>query len=148
MTRIFKMQGEKMLLWIQVMKIINLLQGAFTRRRTFLWFTVAVIGFCTRSDLAGVTSIIRCMCLHERCYISLLGFFGSNAIRLDQLTVLWVKVVLDPKKSRSHPSELNTRAYFSVVFRYKMAKTLSGGCPRTFPLRNLKKIRLRISPQT
>lgn len=84
-----------MLLWIEVIKIIDLLQGAFTRRRTLLWFTVVVIGFCTRSDLAGVTSIIRCMCLHERCYISLLGFFGSNAIRLDRLTILWVKVVLD-----------------------------------------------------
>jgi hypothetical protein len=95
MPRLVKTQGEKMLLWFEVMKIIDLLQGAFARRRTFLWFTVVVIGFCTRTDLAGVTSIIRCMCLHERCYVSLLGLFGSNAIRLDLLTILWVDAVLD-----------------------------------------------------
>ena len=59
-----------------------------------MWFAVAVVGFCTRGDLAGVSSFIRCLGLGERYYCPLVEFFGSSAIRLDRLTVLWVALVV------------------------------------------------------
>ena len=83
-----------MLLWKEVWKIIQELRGGFGRRLTFLWFAVAVAGFCTRSDLAGVSSFIRCLGLRRRCYDSLVGFFGSRSIRLDRLTALWTALVM------------------------------------------------------
>jgi len=82
-----------MLLWREAWKIIRALRGGFERRQTFLWFAVAVAGFCTRGDLAGVSSFIRCLGLGQRYYDPLVGFFGSRAIRLDRLTGLWVTLV-------------------------------------------------------
>ncbi|MFM7088385.1 MAG: transposase [Candidatus Paceibacterota bacterium] len=81
-------------LWREVWKIIRELRDGFERQQTFLWFAVAVAGFCTRGDLAGVSSFIRGLGLGERYYCSLVGFFGSNAIRLDRLTELWVALVM------------------------------------------------------
>lgn len=83
-----------MTLWVEMLKILQELRGAFHRKQTFLWFTVVVVGFCTRSDLAGVTSVIRSLCLAERWYAPLLGFFGSSAIDLEKLTIRWVDLVL------------------------------------------------------
>jgi len=83
-----------MLLWREVWEIIQELRDGFGRRLTFLWFAVAVAGFCTRGDLAGVSSFIRCLGLGRRCYDSLLGFFGSKSIRLDRLTELWTALVM------------------------------------------------------
>lgn len=83
-----------MILWRETWKILQELRGGFERKQTFLWFAVAVVGFCTRGDLAGVSSFIRCLGLGERYYDPLVGFFGSKAIRLDRLTVLWVALVV------------------------------------------------------
>jgi len=82
------------MLWKKTWEIVRELRGGFTRKQTFLWFSVAVVGFCTRGDLAGVSSFIRCLGLGERYYDPLVGFFASKAIRLDQLTVLWVGFVM------------------------------------------------------
>lgn len=87
------MSRRKMLLWKKVWEIIRALRGGFERHQTFLWFAVAIAGFCTRGDLAGVSSFIRCLGLGQRSYDPLVGFFGSKAIRLDRLTVLWTALV-------------------------------------------------------
>ena len=83
-----------MTLWKKTWEILQELRGGFTRQQTFLWFAVAVVGFCTRADLAGVSSFIRCLGLGERYYHPLVEFFGSTAIVLDRLTTLWVGLVM------------------------------------------------------
>lgn len=83
-----------MTLWKNVWEILQELRGGFERKQTFLWFAVAVIGFCTRSDMAGVSSFVRCLGLAQQCYAPMVGFFGSKAIRLDQLTLLWGALVV------------------------------------------------------
>lgn len=83
-----------MILWRTVWEMLRELRPAFSRFRTFLWFAVAVVGFCTRGDLAGVTSFVRCLGLKADCYGRLLGLFHSTAIHLDDLTRLWVALVL------------------------------------------------------
>ena len=83
-----------MKLWATVIEILGALRPAFGRARTFLWFSVVVLGFCTRSDLAGVSSFIRALALHERYYERLLGLFHSSAVHLEKLTRFWTKLVL------------------------------------------------------
>ena len=69
------------------------LRGAFSRKRTFLWFTLCVAGLTVRKDLAGVSSIVRALGLQEYLYDRLLDCFHSAAITLDRLTVLWVGII-------------------------------------------------------
>src|SRR5258708_27103694 len=81
-------------LWRALWEILRELRPAFSRARTFLWFATAVVGFCTRADLAGVTSFVRGLGLTGPCYDRLLGFFHSRAINLDHLTRLWTALVV------------------------------------------------------
>ena len=48
-----------MSLWNDWWEVIRLLKPAFSRTRTFLWFTVCVVGLSVRTDNLGVTSIVR-----------------------------------------------------------------------------------------
>jgi len=70
------------------------LKPAFSRGRTFLWFSVSVASFCCRVDLMGVTSIVRTLGLKASCYPRLLDNFHSTGISLDRLTELWVQTVI------------------------------------------------------
>ena len=70
------------------------LRPAFSRLRAFLWFTTAVAGFTVRTELLGVTSIVRALNLDARYYNALVDHFHSAAVKLDQLTALWTQLVL------------------------------------------------------
>ena len=81
-------------LWIAWWNQVRQLRPAFKRTRTFLWFAVALAATCVRSDLLGVTSMVRALGLRERCYDRLLDCLHSRAINLDALTRRWVSLVL------------------------------------------------------
>ncbi len=81
-------------LWITWWNTVSLLRPAFSRRRTFFWFVLALGAFCVRRDLLGVTSFVRAFGLQERCYHRLLHFFHSNAIKLDLLSQLWLGIII------------------------------------------------------
>jgi len=83
-----------MQLWICWWDAIRLLRPGCTRLRTFLWFATCVAGLTVRTDLLGVTSIVRALGLHERFYDNLLDHFHSTGVRLDELSSLWAHVVL------------------------------------------------------
>ncbi len=83
-----------MQLWVYWWDAIWLLRPGCTHLRTFLWFATAVAGLTVRTDLLGVTSIVRAMGLHGRFYNNLLDNFHSTGIKLDTMTVLWVRAVL------------------------------------------------------
>ena len=83
-----------MKLWQIWWNLVSDLRPAFSRTRTFLWFTAALAGICIRPDLAGVTSIIRALGLRQQCYDRLLDMFHSKAIDLDRLTRIWTSLVL------------------------------------------------------
>jgi hypothetical protein len=83
-----------MSLWIPWWNAIWQLRPAFSRLRTFLWFATAVAGFTVRTDMLGVTSIVRALNLDARCYNTLIDSFHSSAVKLDRLTALWTRVVL------------------------------------------------------
>src|SRR6266508_6476112 len=83
-----------MSLWIPWWNALWLLRPAFSRLRSFLWFATAVAGLTVRTDLLGVTSIVRALKLRARFYNKLLDSFHSRAVKLDWLTALWTQVVL------------------------------------------------------
>lgn len=83
-----------MSLWIAWWDAIWLLRPAFSRLRTFIWFATAVAGLSVRTELLGVTSIVRALKLQPRFYNKLLDSFHSSAVRLDRLSALWAQAVL------------------------------------------------------
>ena len=83
-----------MQLWIYWWDALRLLRPGCTRLRTFLWFVTCVAGLTVRTDLLGVTSIVRTLGLHERFYDNLLDHFHSTSVLLDELSALWAHVVL------------------------------------------------------
>lgn len=89
-----------MALWRTWFELVLRLRGAFSRERTFLWFTVALVACTVRPDLAGLTSFVRACWLTESCYHALRGLFHSSAVDLERLTRLWVRVALDAVSSR------------------------------------------------
>ena len=50
---------------------------AFSRLRTFLWFATAVAGFTVRTELLGVTSLVRALKLEARFYNKLVDRFTA-----------------------------------------------------------------------
>jgi len=81
-------------LWSLWWDAIQPLRPAFSRLRSFMWFATIVAGLTVRTELAGVTSIIRALNLQPRLYNELLRRFHSNAIKLDRLAALWTQAVL------------------------------------------------------
>lgn len=83
-----------MALWLQWWDAISLLRPGFSRARSFLWFVTAVAGLTVRTELLGVSSIVRALSLKPVLYDRLLDHFHSSAAKLDVLAALWVRVVL------------------------------------------------------
>lgn len=83
-----------MQLWLFWWEAIYHLQPAFSRSRTFMWFSVCVAGLTVRTDKHGASSIVRGLGLDGVFYDNLLDCFHSSAIKLNALTVLWTKTVL------------------------------------------------------
>lgn len=86
--------GKKMQLWICWWDIVKKLRPCFSRERTFFWFVLVAICFTVRTDLAGVSSFIRAMGLHEFYYDRILDFFHSTAINIDLLRVSWANILV------------------------------------------------------
>ena len=59
-----------------------------------MWFATAVAGLTVRTELLGVTSIVRALKLKPRFYNKLLDSFHSSAVKLDRLSALWTQAVL------------------------------------------------------
>lgn len=85
-------------LWLAWWNLTRQLQPAFKRKRTFLWFVLALAATCIRSDLRGVTSLVRAVGLRPDCYDRLLGMFHSPAVDLTALARQWTTVILTVMK--------------------------------------------------
>ena len=83
-----------MTLWIHWWNVVKELSPACSRTQSFLWLSACLAGFCIRSDLLGVSSIIRALGLRAEGYDRLLDFFHSKAIDVDRLAQVWAKTVL------------------------------------------------------
>src|ERR1700694_1289687 len=81
-------------LWTLWWNALQMLRPAFSRLSTFFWFATTVAGFTVRTELLGVTSIVRALKLDPRCYGRLVQHMHSSAGRVDQPSALWTQVVL------------------------------------------------------
>lgn len=70
------------------------MRPACSRTRNFLWLLAVLAGMCIRSDLLGVSSVVRSLGLVKASYASLLNFFHSRAIDADRLAEVWSALVL------------------------------------------------------
>ncbi len=71
-----------------------MLRPAFSYHTTFMWFMVCIAGLSVRTDLLGISSIVRVLCLDSACYNKLLRCCHSSAIKLPVLSQLWADTVL------------------------------------------------------
>ena len=69
--------------------LVRALRPAFSRQAAFVWFVVVFAGFLTRTDLYGVSSIIRALDLAPAYYPSVLHFFHSSAWSAEALYRYW-----------------------------------------------------------
>ena len=83
-----------MALWIEWFRCVALLQPACSRRATFRWMCVALAGLSVRSELAGVTSLVRALWLTPASYHRLLHLFHTPGLDLGKLTQLWIRLAL------------------------------------------------------
>ena len=86
------------MLWNQWWMLVCQLRPACARKRTFLWMAVCLAGMTVRTELLGVTSIVRTLGLESACYDRLLDFFHSPALELNKLTRIWCALIF-----RLHP---------------------------------------------
>ena len=82
-----------MQLWAEWWSWIEPMKACCSRAQSFLWLAAAIAGTSTRSDLLGVTSIVRALGLAEHCYDRLLDFFHSSAVDPDRLSRHWARMV-------------------------------------------------------
>lgn len=80
-------------LWSKWLFVVNQLESAFSRKKTFYWFVLVLIGFTIKFDSMGVTSLARGVGLLPSYYTSMLHFFTSSAVDLGTLETLWTSVV-------------------------------------------------------
>src|SRR3990167_7621961 len=80
-------------LWSKWESVVNQLESAFSRKKTFYWFMLVLIGFTIKFDAVGVTSLARGVGLLPAYYTSMLHFFTSSAVDLERLQILWTSVV-------------------------------------------------------
>src|SRR6202165_4783242 len=97
-------------LWLLWWSALQMLRPAFSRLRTFLWFATAVAGFTVRTELLGVTSLVRALKLEARFYNKLVDLFHSPAVKLDRLAALWARTGV-----RVFPQPLRTNGRCIVV---------------------------------
>jgi len=76
-----------------VENIIESFRPVFSRNATFGWFVIAFWALMLRMDMAGVTSIVRCMGLHPDHYLCLVHFFHSSAFCVADLCKVWFDIV-------------------------------------------------------
>jgi hypothetical protein len=77
----------------EVESIVKQFRPAFGREATFAWFVVVFYSLMLRMEMAGVTSLVRCMGLHPDEYLNLLHFFHSSAFSASSLCETWLQIV-------------------------------------------------------
>lgn len=92
------------MLWRHWWNLVCQLRPACSRMRTFLWMTTVLAGMTVRTDLLGVTSIVRALGLRPIYYDRILDFFHSSALDLDKLTRTWRNLVF-----KAHPGILRVK---------------------------------------
>ena len=93
------------MLWWEWYRCARELRSACSRQRTFLWLLVVLIGLTIRTDLAGLSSVVRALGLKASSYDRLLALCHSRGVSVEALTSSWVRLV----SKRFEPLRLDGR---------------------------------------
>jgi hypothetical protein len=83
-----------MTLWNEWLRAAMALRPACRHMRTFVWMLLVLMGLCSRSDNAGVTSFVRVLNFRAQAYHRFLHLFHSKSLDLDVLTACWARLCL------------------------------------------------------
>ncbi len=82
-------------LWNKWLMLVNQLNAACGRKKTFFWLVIVLIGFTIKFDSLGVTSLARGAGILPCYYTSMLNFFISAAVNLETLQSLWLSIIFN-----------------------------------------------------
>jgi len=78
---------------------LNSFRPVFSRHRTWLLFSMVILGFIGATEMIGVTSFCRFWGLGESAFHAFLNFFRSEAYHLPELIQHWTTFVLNQGNS-------------------------------------------------
>lgn len=74
-------------------KILLCFRPCFSRRAAFGWAVTIIVGLMVRSDMLGVTSVIRDLSLDPALYNSMMHFFRADSWGWEDIFTTWVQTV-------------------------------------------------------
>ncbi len=80
-------------MWNYIVKILSCFRTSFSRKKAYGWFVTIILGFMTRLDKLGVSSVIRSMALRPESYESMMHFFRADSWSLDEVRRRWLEAV-------------------------------------------------------
>ena len=80
-------------MWKLLNDILNKFRICFSRKASFHWFVIIIIGFMIRSDTLGISSVIRDLSLGHNHYTSMIHFFRASSWSIDVLRNQWISIV-------------------------------------------------------
>ena len=83
-----------MTLWIEILQCLRHFREACSRKVTFFWMACVIVSMMVRPDHLGVSSFVRASFLQPESYRLLLNFFHCDAVSLETLTRVWVRLAL------------------------------------------------------
>lgn len=72
---------------------LNAFRPCFSRLAAFKWFCLIITGLILRSDMLGVSSVIRDLSLAPHYYEAMIHFFRASSWSLDSIKWKWFQVV-------------------------------------------------------
>lgn len=73
--------------------ILLCFRPCFSRKAAFSWFVTIIVGFIVRSDVLGITSVIRDLALDPALYNSMEHFFRADSWGWEDIFTAWVRTV-------------------------------------------------------
>lgn len=84
---------EYKIMWKLLDEGLNEFRICFSRKASFNWFVIIIIGFMIRSDTLGVSSVIRDLSIGHNHYVSMMQFFRASSWNIDVLRNQWITIV-------------------------------------------------------
>ena len=82
-----------MKMWNLIDKILNNFRMLFSRKASFEWFVIIIMGLIIRTDSLGITSIIRDLSLVPNYYTTMNHFFRANSWTIENIIDCWAKTI-------------------------------------------------------
>ena len=73
--------------------ILLCFRPCFSRKAAFGWFVTIIAGLMVRSDMPGITSVIRGLALDPALYSSMGHFFRADSWEWEELFTAWVRTI-------------------------------------------------------